>query len=249
MKFANDNLEVEIAAVTDVGQFRQRNEDEVCALPEAGAAILADGMGGHQAGDEASRVAVKVIAEEIQKHDQVSEAALAQWIDAANQTILALAGANPAYRGMGATIVVAICQDEYMLFSHVGDSRLYRLWNDTLHQLTEDHTLVQRYINEGMISSAEGKTWVGRNLLTKGLGIESVVEPTFGQSTLRAGQTYLLCSDGLTDPVTDEQITDILSHPDYSAREAAQTLVDLANANGGPDNISVIVVRIHGRSD
>lgn len=249
MKFVNENLELELAAATDVGQLRQRNEDEVRTLPAAGAAILADGMGGHQAGDEASRVAVEVIAEEIQKHDQVSESALAQWIDAANQAILALAGANPAYRGMGATIVVSICHGDHMLFSHVGDSRLYRLWNDTLHQLTEDHTLVQQYINEGMISSAEGKTWAGRNLLTKGLGIEPVVEPTFGQSTLRPGQTYLLCSDGLTDPVTDAQITDILSHPEYTAGEAARTLVDLANANGGPDNISVIVVRVHGKGD
>lgn len=245
MKYSSDSLRLEMAMATDVGRVRQRNEDEARVLPEAGAAVLADGMGGHQAGDEASRLAVEVVTEELLKTRRADEPAMTGWIEAANRAIRELAGAHPAYRGMGATIVVAVCQDGVLLFSHVGDSRLYRLWDNALYQLTEDHTLVQQYINEGMISSVEGKTWAGRNLLTQGLGIEDTANPTFGQASLYAGQTYLLCSDGLTDPVTDEQITEILSDERLSAEDAANELVAQANANGGPDNITVAVIRIH----
>lgn len=248
MKFSHDTLELEMGVATDVGQIRQRNEDEVRILPEAGAAILADGMGGHQAGDVASRLAIEVIAEEIDKNDHADEQVLNRWIEAANQAIRSVASTHSEYRGMGATIVVTLCRDEYMLFSHVGDSRLYGFWDHGLHQLTEDHTLVQKYINEGMISSAEGKTWAGRNLLTKALGIEDTVVPVSGRTALQAGQSYLLCSDGLTDAVSDDQITEILSSPDHSAQAAADVLVTQANANGGPDNISVAIVRTRAKA-
>lgn len=249
MKYSHDTLELEMAMATDVGRIRQRNEDEARILPEAGAAILADGMGGHQAGDVASRLAIEVVAEEIDKHEQADEQALGDWIEAANQAIRGVASAHPEYRGMGATIVVTICRDDNLLYSYVGDSRLYRLWNDTLHQLTEDHTLVQQYINEGMISTAEGKTWAGRNLLIKALGIEDAIAPSSGRTTLQPGQTYLLCSDGLTDPVGDDQITEILSRPGYSAQAVADELVSQANANGGPDNVTVAVIRARAKSD
>lgn len=229
---------------TDVGQVRRRNEDEVRILPEAGAAILADGMGGHQAGDVASRLAIEVIAEELAKHEQADEQLLNEWIEVANQAIRGVASSHSEYRGMGATVVITLCRDDRLLYSHVGDSRLYRLWNNSLHQLTEDHTLVQQYINEGMISSAEGKTWAGRNLLTRALGIEDTVSPTSGRATLCAGQTYLLCSDGLTDPLSDEQIAEILAGPGQSAQEVADELVAKANANGGPDNVTVAVIRV-----
>lgn len=245
MKYSNDSLRLEMGMACDVGQVRQRNEDEVRILPEAGAAVLADGMGGHQAGDVASQLAVDVVAEEISKCERADRQALGQWVETANQTIRAIAGTRESYIGMGATIVIAVCQDEHLLYSYVGDSRLYRLWNDSLHQLSEDHTLVQQYINEGMLSSTDGKTWAGRNLLLKGLGIEESVAPTFGQTALRAGQTYLLCSDGLTDPVGDEQIAAVLADPGYSAEAAAEALVGQANANGGPDNVSVAVLRVH----
>lgn len=245
MKYSSDTLRLEMAMATDVGRVRRRNEDEVRILPEAGAAVLADGMGGHQAGDQASRVAVEVVCVEINKHQRVDEQSMTAWIEAANQAIRTLAGANPAYRGMGATIVVAVCRDERLLFGHAGDSRLYRLSDGALRQLTEDHTLVQQYINEGMISSVEGKTWAGRGLLIKGLGIEDTAKPAFGQSSLHGGQTYLLCSDGLTDPVTDDQIKEVLSDPRFSAEDAANELVALANAHGGPDNVSVAVIRVH----
>lgn len=248
MKFSSDTLKLEMAMATDVGRLRQRNEDEVRILPEAGAAVLSDGMGGHQAGDVASRLAVEVIAEEIIRCDDTGEYAMTEWIEAANQAIRALASTHASYRGMGATIVAAVCRNDELLYSHVGDSRLYGLWDGELHQLTEDHTLVQQYINQGMISSAEGKTWAGRNLLTKALGIEDTARPTFGQTALAPDRTYLLCSDGLTDPLGDREIQQILSNPDHSAQEAADKLVEMANANGGPDNISVVVLRVAARS-
>jgi len=249
MRFTHETLELEMGMATDVGQVRQRNEDEVRILPEAGAAVLADGMGGHQAGDVAARLAIEVIAEEIAKQEQADEQVMNEWIEAANQAIRGVASTHSEYRGMGATVVVTLCRDDRLIYSHVGDSRLYRLWNSSLHQLTEDHTLVQQYINEGMISSAERKTWAGRNLLTRALGIEDAVTPTSGRATLCSGQTYLLCSDGLTDPLSDEQIAEILAKPGPSAQDAADELVSLANANGGPDNVSVAVIRIRDRSD
>lgn len=234
---------------TDVGKIRKRNEDAVQILPEAGAAILADGMGGHQAGDVASRLAIEVIAEKIDETEQPDEQTLNQWIETANQAIRGVAGTHSEYRGMGATIVVTVCHDDQLLFSYVGDSRLYGLRDGTLHQLTEDHTLVQQYINEGMISRAEGKTWAGRNLLIKALGIEDAIAPTSGRAALQAGHTYLLCSDGLTDPLSDEQIRKILSNPSQSAQAVADELVAQANANGGPDNVTVAVIRARGKSD
>lgn len=244
MKYLHDAIELDMACATDVGRVRQRNEDQVRILPGAGAALLADGMGGHQAGDVASRLAIEVITEEIDKHDQADEEALNHWIEAANQAIRGVAGTHAEYHGMGATIVVTVCRAEHLLFSHLGDSRLYRLWNGTLHQLTEDHTLVQQYVNEGMISKNEGRTWAGRNLLTRALGIEDAITPTAGRTTLRAGQSFLLCSDGLTDVVNDDEITSILSRPDQAAQTTADELVSLANANGGPDNISVAVLHL-----
>lgn len=248
MRYSSDTLELDMATATDVGRIRKRNEDEVRVLPEAGVAVLADGMGGHQAGDVASRLAVEVIAEETDKHDDADEQSLSQWIETANEAIRGVASTHSEYRGMGATVVIVACRENHLLFSYVGDSRLYGLWNSTLYQLTEDHTLVQQYINEGMISSAEGRTWAGRNLLTKALGIEDSIVPTSGRAALQPGQTFLLCSDGLTDPVSDEQISDVLAKPEYSAQNMADELVMLANANGGPDNITVAVIRVTGKS-
>lgn len=248
MRYANDTLRLEMAMATDVGKVRQRNEDQVRILPEVGAAVLADGMGGHQAGDVASQLAVEVVMEEINKSERVDQDAMVDWIRTANHAVRAVASTDASYRGMGATIVLAVCTGELLLFAYVGDSRLYRLWNGTMHQLTEDHTLAQQYINEGMISSAEGRTWAGRNLLTRGLGIEETVQPDFGQASLHVGQTYLLCSDGLTDPLDDGQIAAILSNPDFNADDAAYELVQAANSHGGPDNVSVAVIRVHEKS-
>lgn len=241
-------LELDMAMATHVGQVRQRNEDEVLILPAADAAILADGMGGHQAGDVAARLAINIISEEIAKQRSLDLAALDRWIQAANEAIRSVAGTQSAYQGMGATVVVAVRHGAALLFGHVGDSRLYRLGDGELRQLTEDHTLVQQYINEGMISSTEGRTWVGRNLLTRALGIEDTIVPNCAETPLGAGQTYLLCSDGLTEPLDDEQITEVLSDPAYSTQAAADELVARANANGGPDNISVALIRVRDRA-
>jgi len=244
MNEVNNNLSLELAMATDVGRLRQRNEDELKILPGPGAAVLADGMGGHQAGDVAARLAVEVVCEEIERSTDFDQSSLRDWIAAANQAIRGVASTHTAYRGMGATIVAAVRRADRLLFAHVGDSRLYRLNGDGLEQLTEDHTLVQQYINEGMISSAEGKTWAGRNLLTRGLGIEDHVEPGLGDAPLHAGQVYLLCSDGLTDPVSDREIGGILARAGEPIQALADELVRVANANGGPDNISVALIRV-----
>lgn len=244
-------LRLEIAAASDIGQHRERNEDAIRVLPDHGVAILSDGMGGHQAGDVASRMAVEIIAEElISGSAGAGEGAalyserLLEAIKTANDAIRAVSHSDPKCHGMGATVIVAAYDDRKILAAHLGDSRLYRYWNGRLQQLTEDHTLAQRYVNAGVIDPGDAKTWFGRNMLLKGLGIDKRVEPALTEVTAELGQVYLLCSDGLTDAVSDDRIAEVLGHRPLSLDDAVETLIDTANDNGGPDNISVVLIRI-----
>ncbi len=245
------NLQLQMAAASDVGQIRERNEDAIRILPQRGLAILSDGMGGHQAGDVAARMAVEIVAEELTEapvapeHDgRLTTDRMVDSLRTANDAIRAVAHSDPQCHGMGATIVVVAFVSDRLLAAHLGDSRLYRYWNSRLQQLTEDHTLAQQYVNEGVIKPKDAKTWVGRNMLVKGLGIEKRVEPAITLATLQKGQTYLLCSDGLTDAVSDDQIARLLGGQHDKLEDCASELIEVANRNGGPDNISVILTRV-----
>jgi protein phosphatase len=242
---------LEIAAASDIGQHRERNEDAIRVLPEQGIAILSDGMGGHQAGDVASRMAVEIIADELlngsaANGDRVAPSTdrMVDAIKTANEAIRAMSHSDPKCHGMGATVVIAAYDNRKILAAHLGDSRLYRYWNGRLQQLTEDHTLAQRYVNAGVIEPGDAKTWFGRNMLLKGLGIDKRVEPAVTQVNAELGQVYLLCSDGLTDAVPDDRIAEVLGRRHPSLDDAAETLINVANENGGPDNISVVLIRI-----
>jgi serine/threonine protein phosphatase PrpC len=244
-------LRLEIAAASDIGQHRERNEDAIRVLPDHGVVILSDGMGGHQAGDVASRMAVEIIAEELISGSAGGGAdavlfsdRMVEAIKTANDAIRAVSHSDPKCHGMGATVVVAAYENRKILAAHLGDSRLYRYWNGRLQQLTEDHTLAQRYVNAGVIDPGDAKTWFGRNMLLKGLGIDKRVEPALTEVTAELGQLYLLCSDGLTDAVPDDLIAEVLGHRPLSLDEAVETLIDTANDNGGPDNISVVLIRV-----
>lgn len=244
---AKQALRVEMAAATDVGQIRERNEDALRIFPEAGVAVLSDGMGGHNAGHVASRMAVEIIGSELVTEADgrpVTEDALVDALESANESIRAVSRSQPECHGMGATVVVAAFLGQRLLAAHLGDSRLYRYWNEQLQQLTEDHTLAQQYVNQGVIGAREAKHWVGRNMLVRGLGIDRKVKPGLTEATLQHGQVYLLCSDGLTDAVSDEEISTILRNEQESTESTVDQLIQRANANGGPDNISVIVVRV-----
>lgn len=244
MTILSHGLQLEMSMATDIGQVRSRNEDEIRILPERGIAILADGMGGHQAGDVAARTAVETVAEELRQLEIVSDDSLIQSIKTANKAIRTMASKEPACRGMGSTIVVTSFYEDKVSYAHVGDSRLYAYWDNKLQQLTEDHTLAQQYVNDGLLSVEDSKNWTGRNLLIKALGIEEDAKPNLGYRELHPGQTYLLCSDGLTDPLSDEQIKEVLAEDSLSTDKIAEELVHLANQGGGPDNVSVAVVVI-----
>lgn len=238
-----------MAAATDVGRVRERNEDAVRLIPEIGVAILSDGMGGHNAGDVASKLAVQIIGAELLDPGREPRAltgqALVDSMQSANETILAVSKSEPECHGMGATVVIAAFVGDQLLATHLGDSRLYRYWNGELQQLTEDHTLAQQYVRQGVLSAAEAQTWVGRNMLLRALGIERVVNPAITQTTLAPGQLYLICSDGLTDAVADVDIAEILRDRGGSLQDTADRLVDLANEHGGPDNTSVILAALY----
>ena len=246
------SLQLEMAGSTDTGLVRQRNEDSIAMNPEQGIAVLSDGMGGHLGGDVASRMAVEIIGEELCKEwdaaDKFSYADehLIHAVQKANRKIRAAAKNQPELSGMGATVVVLAVSDK-ILISHLGDSRAYLFNDNRLTRLTEDHTLAQQYLNQGVLDENEARTWAGRNLLIKGLGIEQEVAPEIVTSPLNGDHLYLLCSDGLTDAAADDQISqtmsEILKDSPSDLQACADRLIDLANEYGGPDNTSVILVR------
>lgn len=247
-------------AASDVGQRRSRNEDCVGSWPEYGFAVLADGMGGHAAGEVASSLAVDVVARMLMqellslpegqvdaKTGLTRESLLArQAVVAANQAILEMAAENNRCAGMGTTVVVVVFFDERISIANVGDSRAYRLRNGILTHLTEDHSLIQEQVRRGLVTLEEARHSNIKNVVTRALGVEADVEPDIVEDITRPGDLYLQCSDGLTDVVPDEAIRLTLCQHGSDLAAAASRLVALANDAGGPDNISIILTRVNG---
>lgn len=242
-----------MGGLSHTGLVRGGNEDCIATRSELGLAILADGMGGHQAGEVASRMAVDIIADYFDARSERGAGerraamdkrrAIANAIQTANAAIYHVARRRADYHGMGSTVVVAVFDRDRLHIGHVGDSRLYRLQNGSLEQLTEDHSMVQELVNRGLYTPHEARRSLAKNLLTRALGVDPVVEVDTADTAVRQGDIYLLCSDGLTDVVSDAQIAGILGAADDDLRAVARRLIDRANAHGGPDNISVILVR------
>lgn len=241
----NNAYDYEMVSATDIGRIRSRNEDSVKIFPSDGLAILSDGMGGHRAGDVASQMAVDIIAERLlDGNNSITPQRLVESLEAANHSIREKSFNEPNCQGMGATVVVATFAQQRLLAAHAGDSRLYRFADGRLEQLTEDHTLAQQYVREGLMNQNEADRWVGRNMLVKGLGIDTRVDPDINEEDLQPECMYLLCSDGLTDAVPDDLIAATLRKQSDSLQSAVDTLINLANDNGGPDNISIILARV-----
>lgn len=233
-------------AVTDIGHRRQINQDYVY-LSETSVGnlpnlfIVADGMGGHNAGEFASRYAVETIVEEVKVSlDKNPTIILSKAINKANAYIRQQAGGDKSLMGMGTTIVIATCIGKYLEVANVGDSRLY-LINDGIEQVTIDHSLVEEMIQRGGIDRKSARNHPDKNIITRALGARNTVEADFFNLELEAGDIVLLCSDGLTNMVEDEDIRKILKSGG-SLKERAETLVRMANDNGGKDNISVIII-------
>lgn len=226
------------------GLVRGENEDCIATRSDLGLAVLADGMGGHQAGEVASRMAIDIIADAFSKARARNLDGVAGAIQKANAAIHQAAQTRPDYKGMGSTVVVTLFDDGHLYIGHVGDSRLYRLRAGALEPLTRDHSVVQELVNRGLFTAEEARQSLAKNLVTRALGVDPTIEVETGETEVQEGDTYLLCSDGLTDVVTDDQITGILRDAAADVDTAAHRLVECANSNGGPDNISVILVHV-----
>jgi PPM family protein phosphatase len=249
---------LEIASCTDPGMVRAHNEDSIASDGEKGLVVLADGMGGYNAGEVASGMATTVIITELQQllgkrtpyqadaesGQVIAHQLLHEQIAKANTSIYQAAQSQPQYAGMGTTLVVALFYDNKMTVAHIGDSRLYRMRGDELKQITKDHSLLQEQIDSGVITPQQAKQSQNKNLVTRALGIDPIVEPEIHDHETQPGDIYLLCSDGLCDMVGDEDIGLALQTLSSNLKLCAQHLVQTANDNGGRDNISVILVRV-----
>jgi protein phosphatase len=246
---------LEVASVTHPGRVRSHNEDSIAADAEMGLAVLADGMGGYNAGEVASGIAVAMIAAEMKKaltdikagalDGSGAEKLLSAHAEKANAAIYQAAQAQEQYSGMGTTLVAALWYDNRMAVGHIGDSRLYRLRGDVLEQITRDHSLLQEQIDSGMITKEQARYSQNKNLVTRAVGIDPDVDTEVHTYPVQVGDIYLLCSDGLSDMVTDEDIQNTLSSLQANLPMATEQLVQQANDNGGRDNVSVILVRVH----
>ena len=250
---------LDIASLSHPGMVRPHNEDSIFANGEAGIAILADGMGGYSAGEVASGIAVTVVASgmlpELQSGRELSKvdvqsglthgAQLLQLqIAAANKGIYEAAQARPECAGMGTTIVATVFCGNRVSIGHIGDSRCYRLRGEKFEQLTRDHSLLQEQLDSGALTTAQAKFSLTKNLVTRALGIEAIVPADIAEYRMEANDIYLLCSDGLTDMVEPDVIHSIVDEKRSELAVAVADLVDLANQNGGRDNISVVLVRV-----
>ena len=248
---------IESSARTDVGRVRQNNEDAVHIEPELNLYVLSDGMGGQAHGEVASAMAIEKIVKHCREsrndpditlfgnsRPDLSERTnrLMSAVRVANRSIFDAATSNPQHDGMGATVVAAWLDDRRLSVVHVGDSRAYLLRGGSLEQLTADHSLVAEHVRRGTMTPQEAESSNLQNILIRALGTQEQVDVDADEQVLLAGDTVLLCSDGLTHMVTDPEIASVLTTAD-SAKAAVDGLISVANENGGMDNVTVVVIR------
>jgi protein phosphatase len=244
-------MNYEFCLQTDPGLARENNEDSVAVDEPTRLAILADGMGGYNAGEIASGMATTFIKSELGRwlaqagrHANAREVrrAMEICVDNANRSIFNAANSNPHYSGMGTTLVLAVFQEGRVLLGHIGDSRCYRLRGSEFMQITKDHSLLQEQMDAGLITPAQAATSNNKNLVTRALGVEDTVLLEVSEHKVETGDVFLMCSDGLSDMVDDQGIARILVQEGPLADKVSQ-LIAAANANGGRDNISVLLAQ------
>jgi serine/threonine protein phosphatase PrpC len=235
-----------VGSATDVGLVRSNNQDQLLVSP--GLYAVADGMGGHAAGEVASSTAITALAAAFEATDQHTASSLESAAKAANRAVWEQARTNRAMFGMGTTLVALAVVERVdgtngLTAAHIGDSRLYVYRDGELRQVTVDHSLVQELVDDGQISEAQAAVHPQRHVLTRALGVEPAIEVDIVELTPRHGDRYLLCSDGLPREVSDDQIAAVLSRFSNPV-EAANELVAVANLRGGNDNITVVVIDV-----
>lgn len=248
------------AALTHPGMKRELNEDSFVILENEGVFVVADGMGGHNAGEVASKIAIDTIAEFFKASAEDDDMTWPYKLDPtlaldankllvgikfANKRIFKQSSEDAACSGMGTTVVSILAKDggDELYVAHVGDSRCYCFYEGELIQVSEDHSLVNEYLKAGQITKEQAKNFPHKNVIMRALGMKDNVLVDIQKRQARAGEIYLLCSDGLSDMVPDTETEKILSE-DIPLNEKTKRLVDMANANGGKDNITVILVQV-----
>ncbi len=242
---------MESIAMTDIGSRREVNQDYVYCNDNAvgllpNLYIVADGMGGHKAGDFASRYSVNEFEKELKEQQaRTIIGSMEGAVRLVNERLLKEAASEPDYEGMGTTFVAACISEGSLYVLNIGDSRLYLLnEKGTMKQVTQDHSLVEEKVQRGEIERKDAKNHPEKNVITRALGAMEQVVPDFFEIELEAGDYVLLCSDGLTNMVEDVLIKEVVLEETLSMEEKAQKLIDLANENGGRDNISLVLVHI-----
>lgn len=246
------------AAKTDVGRKRKGNEDSFCLAPDLGLYVVADGMGGHAAGEVASRLAVETIREWMAKYLGGDKAAivgpaavsgspeasyLLSSIRLANRLIFDAAQGRQDYAGMGTTLVAVLTRGDTLMLAHVGDSRIYRIRDGRIAQVSRDHSFVQEQVDRGIISAEAAQVSQYRHMITRALGLKESVEVDLIEEPAVAGDVLLLCSDGLSDLLEDEELLTAVQEHAADLEQACQALVDRANHKGGDDNITTLLIR------
>lgn len=253
---------IQYAGISDVGRVREHNEDRIAWRPDLGVAVLADGMGGHNAGEVASALAVQTIVDELERAlretplelragDDDTEAlylcmnAVAQ----ANAVIHHAAQQQPQCKGMGTTVVLGMFSGERAIIAHAGDSRAY-LWHDgALQQLTRDHSVVQDVVRQGLYTEEQARRTFSKNIITRALGVAPDIDVEAHAFELSPGDIILLCSDGLTDRIDDATLALCIRKFGASLEETARELVALANQRGGADNVSVVLAKLPPKAE
>jgi protein phosphatase len=256
--FPLDGLRVRFAGDTHVGMTRTHNEDALHLPVEERLALVADGMGGHASGEVASRMAVDTVVEyfketaeeqiltwpfKVDRQGGADVTRLVTAIKLANLRIHEQAQRDPACKGMGTTLVGALFHDDRIIIGHVGDSRLYRVRDGLITQVTEDHSLINDYIKMKRMTPEEASAWPHKNVIVRALGMKDSVQVDVHTEHPRLGDCFLLCSDGLSGMISDEDIRRVvLGEGDLD--RVAERLIAAANAAGGKDNITVVLARI-----
>ncbi|HEV8674082.1 MAG TPA: PP2C family serine/threonine-protein phosphatase [Methylomirabilota bacterium] len=253
-------MKLEAHGLTDPGRKRKGNEDSMGLDPALGLAIVADGMGGHQSGEVASQLAVEKIRDFVARAHQDRDLTWPFGIDAArsfeanclstgiklaNQAVLGAAAGRAELTGMGTTVVAVLAREGHLHYAGVGDSRAYLLRGGQLHQLTRDDSWLEAAVAQQLIEARDLHEHPFRHVLTKAVGLQEELDFEIGDLPLEAGDRVLLCSDGLTTALSDEQIQAVLGANQRDLPSACQALIAAANEAGGPDNVTVIMLR-HG---
>lgn len=232
---------VNVAVETDIGQVRHANEDAYWV--QAPWFAIADGMGGHSAGEVASRLATEAVKKVAEQHNQPWQVAVKQAIHEANEAVWQRARHDAVVAGMGTTLTIMVLQHDECIIGHVGDSRCYMLRDKTLQQLTNDHSVVAELIQTGTLTEKEASIHPQRNMLTRAIGTSPQTNPDIVRTPVQSGDIMLLCTDGLNAVLSDDDIASVLQTA-TSLSAAAEQLIHAANERGGPDNITVIIVEV-----